>query len=103
MTSRDFCYWLQGYLEIAGERPDLRSVGLTSEQTVSIRKHLAMVFVHEIDPSAGPPEHQAKLDAAHDGRPTPEQIEELKRQLAKVEAAKNFHPPPNPFGPTIRC
>lgn len=63
MTSRDFCYWLQGYFEInatAASHPEL-----SVEQVDCIRKHLALVFIHEIDPSAGPPEHQAKLNAVH--------------------------------------
>lgn len=59
MTSRDFCYWLQGFFEVA--KPNT----MTAEQISMVQKHLSLVFVHEIDPSAGPPEHQAKLDAAH--------------------------------------
>lgn len=50
MTSRDFCYWLQGALELFGT-----AQGLTPEQLALIQKHLALVFVHEIDPSAGRP------------------------------------------------
>lgn len=67
MTSRDFAYWLQGFFEItdAGGDPSAPKVGLTIAQTEMVRRHLALVFIHEIDPSAGPPEHQAKLDAAH--------------------------------------
>ncbi len=38
---------------------------LNQAQVGMVRKHLALVFIHEIDPAAGPPEHQAKLDAAH--------------------------------------
>lgn len=59
MTSRDFCFWLQGYLELSGP------VALSKEQTECIRRHLALVFKHEIDPSAGPPSHQQALDAIH--------------------------------------
>ena len=62
MTSRDFAYWLQGYFEIHGG-----DESLTKEQAECIKKHLALVFVHEIDPSAGPPAYQAKLDAIHHG------------------------------------
>ena len=57
MTSRDFCYWLQGYFEIHGNRPvrEPESVyNLNDSQVDMIRKHLAMVFIHEIDPSIGP-------------------------------------------------
>jgi hypothetical protein len=64
MTSRDFCFWLQGFIEIqiAG-RAEVPV--LNSEQFTCVAKHLALVFKHEIDPSAGPPEHQAELDEIH--------------------------------------
>lgn len=59
MTSRDFCYWLQGYFEIAGAK------GLNPEQATIVQKHLAMVFKHEIDPSAGGHNVQAALNELH--------------------------------------
>ena len=69
MTSRDFCYWLQGYLEItvagAPPSPAGAAVSLTADQVVCIQKHLALVFTHEIDPSMGKPEHQAALNQIH--------------------------------------
>lgn len=52
MTSREFCYWLQGYFEIeslVSNKPDQPT--LTTEQVQMIQRHLAMVFKHEIDPS----------------------------------------------------
>ena len=60
MTSRDFCYWLQGFYELNGD------VKITEGQTKVIRKHLNMVFKHEIDPSLGTPEHQTELQKIHD-------------------------------------
>jgi hypothetical protein len=60
MTSRDFAYWLQGFFEIA--KPD----SLTHEQTEMVKRHLAMVFIHEIDPSMGGPKEQATLNEVHD-------------------------------------
>lgn len=59
MTSRDFCYWLQGHFEIAG------GGALSADQAAMIQRHLAMVFKHEIDPSMGGKEHQQELNAAH--------------------------------------
>lgn len=59
MTARDFCYWLQGVFEVGGVKQ------LDERQTDLVRRHLALVFAHEIDPSAGPPEHQKVLDAIH--------------------------------------
>lgn len=59
MTSRDFCYWLQGYFE-------LRDGGvLNSAQVESISKHLALVFMHEIDPGFGGPKVQQRLNDIH--------------------------------------
>lgn len=62
MTSRDFCYWLQGFFEI---RQDA-SGELSTVQVDCIRKHLALVFKHEIDPSAGSAVHQAELNQIHE-------------------------------------
>ncbi len=61
MTSRDFCYWLQGYLEVRVNK----DAPLIPEQVKCIAQHLALVFVHEIDPSAGGPAEQAKLNEIH--------------------------------------
>jgi hypothetical protein len=76
MTSRDFCYWLQGHFEL-GTSPE----GMSCAQVEVVKKHLALVFIHEIDPSAGPPEHQKKLNEVHVTGPEP------------------F----SPFGPNMRC
>lgn len=65
MTSREFCYWLQGYFEILG--PEANKT-LGHGQVDTIQKHLSMVFVHEIDPSY-PRDQQPRLDAAHTGSP----------------------------------
>jgi hypothetical protein len=59
VTSRDFCYWAQGFFEIADPK------GLTAEQVECFKRHLALVFVHEIDPSMGDEKHQADLNAVH--------------------------------------
>lgn len=60
MTARDFAYWLQGYFEIHGN-----VTSLTPEQMELIRRHLALVFQHEIDPSFGDAAIQEKLNAVH--------------------------------------
>ena len=64
MTSRDFCYWLQGHFEL-----DKSQTGLSAEQTVTIQRHLGMVFQHEIDPSMGDPAHQDALNQLHKPQP----------------------------------
>ena len=38
MTPKDFCYWLQGYFEIA------KPVVISKEVTKTIREHLGLVF-----------------------------------------------------------
>ncbi len=97
MTSRDFCYWMQGYFEINGA-----DAMMTSEQAACIRKHLALVFVHEIDPSHGPAEHQAKLNEIHNSGALDEVkkiAEDAKKtaEQAKKAASGPHHPP------TFRC
>lgn len=62
MTSRDFCYWLQGALELS-KYDD----GLSIAQVEIIQNHLNMVFIHEIDPSF-PEEQKADLSKAHGGQ-----------------------------------
>jgi hypothetical protein len=78
MTSRDFCYWLQGLFELS------EPVTLNEKQTDLIKRHLALVFIHEIDPSmSDDPEVQQKLQDIHDG----------------VEELKTRKPKPGPRGP----
>ena len=60
MTSRDFVYWLQGLFELGNPTT------LDAAQTASVKAHLAMVFVHEIDPSAGPAAQQVVLNKIHE-------------------------------------
>ncbi len=60
MTSRDFCYWLQGFFEIA------RNETIDKSQTEMIKRHLALVFKHEIDPSYSG--NAVELQAIHDGK-----------------------------------
>ena len=63
MTSRDFAYWLQGFFEISGTD----ALTLNAEQVSMVKKHLNLVFVHEIDPSFGGKEEQEKLNKIHGG------------------------------------
>lgn len=63
MTSRDFAFWLQGLFEL-GE-----ITSLNEKQTELIKRHLNLVFAHDIDPSMGGKEQQEKLNAIHSGKP----------------------------------
>jgi hypothetical protein len=60
MKATEFCYWLQGMFELVAPQ------ALDSRQTTLIKEHLAMVFIHEIDPSY-PKEQQVELNKAHGG------------------------------------
>jgi len=59
MTSRDFCFWLQGKLE-GREITDL-----TVNELKTIPTHLNLAFVHDIDPSMGDEKEQEKLNNIH--------------------------------------
>lgn len=59
MRSRDFAYWLQGFFEISG------TDNVTPDQIRNIKKHLNLVFKHEIDPSMGDENHQKELNQIH--------------------------------------
>lgn len=63
MTARDFCFWLQGALEIVDPQ------GLTVGQLAMVKRHLALVFAHDIDPTAGRPSVQEVMNAIHSGKP----------------------------------
>lgn len=59
MTSRDFAFWLQGYFEISEEKT------MNQKELEIVKKHLNLVFKHEIDPSMGDEKHQQKLNQIH--------------------------------------
>ena len=59
MTSRDFAYWVQGFFEISEAKI------LNEAQVEQVKKHLNLVFKHEIDPSMGGQEHQNELNLIH--------------------------------------
>jgi hypothetical protein len=66
MTSRDFCFWLQGYLELATEAAPQQA--MHPAQVACVQRHLALVFRHEIDPSLALLTHKADtLQQIHDG------------------------------------
>ncbi len=65
MTSRDFAYWLQGYFEISNPKT------ISEQETEMIKKHLNLVFKHEIDPSMGDAKHQQVLNEVHNQIPDP--------------------------------
>lgn len=86
MNSRDFCYWLQGLFELGDPKM------LDEKQTSLIKRHLHMVFEHEIDPSFG--EDQELLQEIHSEEPKPDVAETVKAAMEK--AVKS--PTPRPVG-----
>ena len=85
MTSRDFCFWLQGYLELRANK----DASLSTEQARCIASHLALVFTHDIDPSMGAPAHQTKLNEIHSAQSN--------------QVAETNHLTIGGSGPTMRC
>ena len=68
MTTEAFCYWLQGLFELT----DIKT--LNEKQVDLIRRHLNLVFIHEIDPKmdAQLGVHPAISQAIHDGTDIPD-------------------------------
>ena len=63
MTSKDFAYWLQGLFELG----DIKS--LNEKQVETIKNHLKLVFLYEIDPSyTTDPTVQKIFQNIHDGK-----------------------------------
>ena len=58
MKAVEFCYWLQGLFELG------KPTELDAEQTRTIKAHLDMVFVHDIDKTY-PEGEQKKLNEIH--------------------------------------
>lgn len=85
MTSRDFCYWLQGFFEIG------RQTSIDQIQTQQIKNHLNLVFKHEIDPSIDLNNSKVKdeLQKIHDGT--------IHKPVFESKAAEDS------FGKTYRC
>lgn len=86
MTSRDFAYWLQGFFEITGTNK------IDEGQAEMIKKHLSLVFIHEIDPSMGDKKHQDKLNEVHNTSPS--EVIKISSPNTVEEAMLIFGPPP---------
>lgn len=95
MTSRDFAFWLQGFFELSGDTGQ----GLTPAQADTVKRHLALVFKHEIDPSMGTPAHQADLNEIHSA------LQDAGVPLADAPAKPEpaWSKPPLKGGALLRC
>lgn len=99
MTSREFCYWLQGFFELQAAGGATGLV-ITTGQLQCVQNHLNMVFKHEIDPSLGSAEHQAELSAAHEGAPDEVKNQGTDSATLTAEDVKKLireNPPPRGF------
>lgn len=64
MDSKSFCYWLQGLFELTETKT------LNEKQVESIKNHLKLVFLYEIDPMYSDDSTvQAIFQNIHDGKP----------------------------------
>ena len=59
MKADNFCYWLQGMMELSD--PDT----ITEEQLDDIKAHLRIAFKYDIDQRYGDEEHQTALSRIH--------------------------------------
>ena len=59
MTAENFCYFLQGYLELSDTKT------ISKEQLAKIKGHLKLAFRDDIDPSMGNEAHQEILNNIH--------------------------------------
>lgn len=92
MTPANFCYWLQGFFEIA-ENSETKDIQLTQKQIDVIRAHLNLVFFHVIDPENlkdKTPEDKAKYQKIHDGSKSCEAItaEDVKKIYERISIDK---------------
>ena len=59
MKADNFCYWLQGYMEL--ENPDT----IDEVKLEDIKAHLRIAFKYDIDLRYGDKKHQEKLSYIH--------------------------------------
>lgn len=95
MNSRDFCYFLQGLFELA------EPTTLNEKQVDLIKRHLNMVFIHEIDPSF-PNEQQKALYDAHEGKVT---VNKTSTEGNEIKISPEFKPKKSVWTkePLLRC
>ncbi len=95
MKSTEFCYWLIGYFELADA-----NTALTEKQVKTIKNHLKLVFLHEIDPSYSDDKTvQQIFQNIHDGKKPLDSLEIIKEE----KFPKPSHRPSKPSNGLIRC
>lgn len=74
MTPENFCYWLQGHVELGGEAP-------SKEQWALIKAHLQLVFNNVTKPSIAVSEGEPKVDPNKQNSATPEEVDAFVKQI----------------------
>lgn len=59
MKAENFCYWLQGYMELQNPKQ------ISSKELDDIKAHLRITFKYDIDLSHGDANHQKRLSEIH--------------------------------------
>lgn len=106
MKAVEFCYWLQGHFELDTHTPPTKVRVFSANQVELIRRHLALVFKHEIDPSYGDEAHQEELSDIHEGDIHEGNILEGGIQEDNIYAGDLHNPgfiPGSGTGPLIKC
>ncbi len=100
MTSRDFIYWLQGFFELSGAE----TKAIDAPTADLIRRHLAMVFRHEIDPAMGDARERADLAEIHASgkkKAAPKEGDLLEELMKKAMEQSQKKGSPCPFDPPL--
>lgn len=88
MTPQEFCYWLQGYLELS------ESPSLSSRQTEMVKRHLALVFTDVTtepeDARKGPP-RVIEAPRKPVTKDLAETVSKLGRVAEKLDALRNHN------------
>jgi hypothetical protein len=101
MTHENFCYWLQGYFEIADQSNDIQKDVFNADQLEVVRNHLNLVFYTEQSER----EHIEQEEASAMERAR-EAIEEVERRQADLyESNPHLNPsyPDSRDGRRIKC
>jgi len=89
MNAQEFCYWLQGYVEMGGEAP-------TSEQWDMIKSHLQLVF-NKVTPELGETKKQTGWE---DKKIDPTITDNILDKFKKIYDKAPPDPITHPFVPT---
>lgn len=80
MDAKDFCFWLQGLFELT------ETETLNEKQVQTIKNHLKLVFLYDIDPSYSDDKTVQKIfQNIHDGKDAMDGIEQTITNTGEVK------------------